>query len=95
MVNDDLVKCPFCGGFTHVGKPELLAALRDPKIRKQVEDYAFELLRSPSNEPVAVAQSQPSTAELPRRLEPERAHVVAQPKGIIIRGNPTRRDHSL
>ncbi|MGB7602971.1 MAG: hypothetical protein WBM24_21900 [Candidatus Sulfotelmatobacter sp.] len=58
MVNDDLVKCPFCGGFTHVSTPALVAALKDPKVRKQVEDYALELLRSPSNEPVAVAQGQ-------------------------------------
>ena len=42
MVNDDLVKCPLCGGFTHIDKPELLAALRDPKIRQQVENYVAE-----------------------------------------------------
>ena len=29
MVNDDLVKCPLCGGFTHIDKPELLTALHD------------------------------------------------------------------
>jgi len=44
MVNDDLVKCPLCGGFTHVGKPELLTALRDAKIRKRVENFVEELL---------------------------------------------------
>jgi len=44
MVNDDLVKCPLCGGFTHVGKPELLSALRDPKNRKRVENFIEELL---------------------------------------------------
>ncbi len=70
MVNDDLVKCPFCGGFTHIGKPELVAALKDPKIRKHVEDYAFELLRSPSNEPVAVAQSQPTPLNFRGGLNP-------------------------
>jgi len=47
MVNDDVVKCPLCGGFTHIDKPELLAALRDPDIRRQVESYVAELLRSP------------------------------------------------
>jgi len=59
MVNDDLVKCPLCGGFTHVDKPELLAALNDPKIRRQVENYVVELLRSPAGELTSVATSQP------------------------------------
>ena len=59
MVNDDLVKCPLCGGFTHIEKPDLLAALRDPKIRQQVERYLPELLRSLSGELVSVATGQP------------------------------------
>jgi hypothetical protein len=50
MVNDDLVKCPLCGGFTHVEKPELLTALHDPKIRRQVETFVAELLRGPAVE---------------------------------------------
>lgn len=54
MVNDDLVKCPLCGGFTHIENPELLTALRDPKARQQVESYVADLLRSPSQE-LAVA----------------------------------------
>ena len=58
MVNDDLVKCPLCGGFTHVGKPELLAALHDPKIRQQVENYVAELLRSPAVELASVSASE-------------------------------------
>ena len=60
MVNDDLVKCPLCGGFTHIGEPELVTALKDPKIRRQVEDYARELLQSSSNQPAAVVQGQPT-----------------------------------
>jgi hypothetical protein len=59
MVNDDLVKCPLCGGFTHVDKPELFAALRDPKIRQQIENYITELLRSPAGELASVSASQP------------------------------------
>lgn len=55
MVNDDLVKCPLCGGFTHVDKPDLLAALHNPKFRQQVESYVAELLRSPSHEVREVA----------------------------------------
>lgn len=54
MVNDDLVKCPLCGGFTHVDKPELLEALRDPKIRKQVEDYAAQVLTCAGRELAAI-----------------------------------------
>jgi len=55
MVNDDLVKCPLCGGFTHVEKPEVLAALQDPKIRQQVEKYIAELIQRPSGELAEVA----------------------------------------
>lgn len=58
MVHDDLVKCPLCGGFTHIEKPELLATLRDPKIRQQVESYIAELLRSASGELASVATGQ-------------------------------------
>lgn len=50
MVNDDLVKCPLCGGFTHVAKPELVAALNDAKIRQQIEDFVAELLHPGSCE---------------------------------------------
>jgi len=58
MANDDVVKCPLCGGFTHIDKPELLATLHDPKIRQQIEIYVAELLRSPAGELVsAVGQS--------------------------------------
>jgi hypothetical protein len=58
MINDDLVKCPLCGGFTHVGKPDLLAALQDPKIRRQVENYVEELLQSPPRELAVAAAAQ-------------------------------------
>jgi len=46
MINDDLVKCPLCGGFTHIDKPDLLAALQDTRIREQIERYITELLKS-------------------------------------------------
>jgi hypothetical protein len=59
MANDDLVKCPLCGGSTHVDKPELLAALNDPDIRLQIENYVAKLLRSPSGELAVVAAGQP------------------------------------
>ena len=59
MVKDDLVKCPLCGGFTHIEEPKLLASLHDPKIREQVESYIVELLRSPSGELTGVASGRP------------------------------------
>jgi hypothetical protein len=58
MVNDNVVKCPLCGGFAHIEKPELLAALKDPKIRQQVEIYVAELLRSQAGQLATVAVGQ-------------------------------------
>jgi len=46
MSNDDVVKCPLCGGFTHIENPDLLAALKRPQVREQVERYLAELLKS-------------------------------------------------
>jgi hypothetical protein len=50
MVNDDVVKCPLCGGFTHIEKPELLEALKNTRVREQIENYIAELLKSPVEE---------------------------------------------
>jgi hypothetical protein len=47
MVNDDVVKCPLCGGFSHIEEPELLAALKNTRVREQVKKYIRELLQSP------------------------------------------------
>jgi len=47
MINDDVVKCPLCGGFSHVESPELLAALREPRLREQIEHYIAQMLKSP------------------------------------------------
>ena len=57
MVNDDVVKCPLCGGFTHIEKPELLDALKNPRLREQVERYITELLESPMKEVATVGAS--------------------------------------
>jgi hypothetical protein len=46
MVNDDVVKCPLCGGFSHIEEPELLAALKNIRVREQVKKYIRELLQS-------------------------------------------------
>jgi hypothetical protein len=58
MINDDVVKCPLCGGFTHVENPELLAALKEPRIREQVEKYITQLLQSPVDELSTVSATQ-------------------------------------
>ena len=50
MINDDVVKCPLCGGLTHIEKPDLRAALKQPRIRELVEQYITELLKSPAEE---------------------------------------------
>jgi hypothetical protein len=58
MINDDVVKCPLCGGFTHVANAELLAALQNPRLREQVETYVAQLLKSPVEELAAVGAPQ-------------------------------------
>jgi|SRR3954469_25528665 hypothetical protein len=66
MVNGDVVKCPLCGGFTHVEHPNLLAALRDPHLREQVEKYTNQLLKSPVEEFIGVVRKRATISE--RRL---------------------------
>ena len=61
MLNDDVVKCPLCGGFTRVEKPELLAALNDSNIRLQIENYVAKLLGSPSGAFAGVTAGQPGS----------------------------------
>jgi hypothetical protein len=58
MLNDELVKCPVCGIFTRIDKPELLAALNDPKIRQQIEDYVAGLVQSVPAELASVGANQ-------------------------------------
>lgn len=47
MINDDVVKCPLCGGFTHIENPDLLEALKNTRLREQIENYITELLKLP------------------------------------------------
>jgi hypothetical protein len=58
MVNDDVVKCPLCGGFTHIEKTGLREALKNPRLREQVERYITELLNSPVEELSSVGATQ-------------------------------------
>jgi hypothetical protein len=63
MINDDLVKCPMCGGFTHIESPQLVAALNDPNIRKQVERYVAELVNAPAEELASVGAGKPEVRD--------------------------------
>jgi hypothetical protein len=58
MVNDDVVKCPLCGGFTHIEKTDLREALKNPRLREQVELYIAELLKSPVEDLTTVGATQ-------------------------------------
>jgi hypothetical protein len=61
MVNDDVVKCPLCGGFSHIENPALLEALHNPRLREQVEKFITELLKSPVEELSSVGAIQGAT----------------------------------
>lgn len=58
MVNDDVVKCPLCSGFTHIENPALLQALHNSRFREQIENYITDLLKSPLEELNSVASAQ-------------------------------------
>jgi len=51
MVNDDVVKCPLCGGFSHIERPELLVALKNARVREQVKNFIREVLQSVAEDP--------------------------------------------
>lgn len=57
-MHDDVVKCPLCGGFSHIEKPDLLAALKNPALREQIEKYIAQLLQSPVEELASVGATQ-------------------------------------
>ena len=61
MVNDDVVKCPLCGGFTHIEQTELREALKNPRLREQVELYIAQLLKSPAEDLTAVGAAPPGS----------------------------------
>jgi hypothetical protein len=58
MVNDDVVKCPLCGGFTHIEKTELREALKSPRLREEIELHIAELLKSPVEDLTSVGATQ-------------------------------------
>lgn len=58
MTDENVVKCPLCGGFTHIEKADLLSALKNPRIREQVEGYIEQLLKSPLDDLATVGATQ-------------------------------------
>jgi hypothetical protein len=68
MANDNVVKCPLCGGFATIEKPELLKALTDPRIREQVENYIASLLKSPLEELAAVGAGKPEVHDFQKEV---------------------------
>ena len=66
MVNDDVVECPLCGGFTHIENPALLKALHTPALREQIENFIVELLKSPVEDLSSVAAT-PGARDFQRR----------------------------
>jgi len=68
MINDDLVKCPLCGGFTHVESAELRKALGEPRIREQVETYILQLLKSPIEELTGVGAAKPAATDFEKEV---------------------------
>ena len=58
MVNDDVVKCPVCGGFTHVERLDLLQMLKEPRNRELIGKYIAELLKSPVDKSSTVGATQ-------------------------------------
>jgi len=102
MINDDVVKCPLCGGFTHIENAELLEALKQPRVREQIEKYIAELLKSPVDELSAVGDAgAPGFPEGCAQLESVHADVAAQPERVITarghgdRGTTLRSPHSV
>jgi hypothetical protein len=63
MINDDVAKCPMCGGFTHIENAQLRDALKNPSIRKQVEKYVAELVDAPQEELASVGAGKPEARD--------------------------------
>jgi hypothetical protein len=68
MINDDVVKCPLCGGFTHIENVELRKALEEPRIREQVENFIAALLKSPLDELIGVGTGKPVPTDFQKEV---------------------------
>ncbi len=68
MLSDDLVKCPLCGGFTHIQQPELVAALNNASVRATIERLVAELLRSSPEDVVGVGVGKPQVRDFQKEI---------------------------
>jgi hypothetical protein len=68
MINDDLVKCPLCGGFTHIQQPELVAALNNADVRGKIERLVAELLQSSTEDLVGVGVGKPQVRDFQKEI---------------------------
>jgi hypothetical protein len=65
MINDDLVKCPLCRGFTHIEQPELVAMLNNASVRERIERYVAELLQSSTEDLAGTGVGMPQVRDFP------------------------------
>jgi len=66
MINDDLVKCPLCRGFTHIEQPELVAMLNNASVREKIERSVAQLLQSSTEDLAGVGVGKLQVRNCPR-----------------------------
>ncbi len=68
MINDDLVKCPLCGGFTHIEQAKLVAVLNNASVREKIERYVTELLQSSTEDLVGAGVGKPQVRDFKKEI---------------------------
>jgi hypothetical protein len=68
MAEDNVVKCPLCGGFAKIENTQLLKALTEPRIREQVESYITSLLKTPLEELAGVGAAKPEARDFQKEV---------------------------
>ena len=68
MINDDLVKCPLCGGFTHIQQPELVAVLNNGRVREKIERQRAELLQSSTEDLAGAGVGKPQVRDFQKEI---------------------------
>ena len=68
MINDDLVKCPLCCGFTHIQQPELVATLNNASVRAKIEKLVAEFLQSSTEDLVGAGVGKPLVRDFQKEI---------------------------
>ncbi len=68
MADDNVVKCPLCGGFSHIEDPRLLKALTEPRMRELVENYINSLIHTPSEDLAGVSAGEPQPHDFQKEV---------------------------